>query len=334
MYRLKNLFLFFLICIGLVSFQIPINAQPSLPVYVQTGTLLIHEQSPTVLAQSLVSMPQWQGKHYFMLLFTQIPDQARIDQLKGAGLDLIGFLPPHTYLARAAVGFSPNHLTNAGAYGIASMPPIAKIEPALLHPDTNSQLQHKGDKLKVNVVLYRGVSIDTDLLASFGSLLDIIPNSTGDHLLCGWMRPEQILAFAEHPAIQFIEPAPAEGQPEDREGRSLHRSHAIDNQQLGGYRYDGSGIVVGIADDGAIGPHIDFTGRLTQYTTISLPVTHMVTWFQELHWAQPTSIRPKRGWHLGPTCICMALTVTLMFHRPCLTTTRSAQRSRRLPTVR
>lgn len=266
MYRLKNLFLFFLICIGLVSFQIPINAQPSLPVYVQTGTLLIHEQSPTALAQSLVSMPQWQGKHYFMLLFAQIPDQARIDQLKGAGLDLIGFLPPHTYLARAAVGFSPEHLTNAGAYGIASMPPIAKIEPVLLHPDTNSQLQHKGDKLKVNVMLYRGVSIDTDLLVSFGSLLDITPNSTGDHLLCGWMRPEQILAFAEHPAIQFIEPAPAEGQPEDREGRSLHRSHAIDNQQLGGYRYDGSGIVVGIADDGAIGPHIDFTGRLTQYT--------------------------------------------------------------------
>jgi hypothetical protein len=44
---------------------------------------------------------------------------------------------------------------------------------------------------------------------------------------------------------------------------------------LGGRRYDGTGVIMGIADDGAIGPHIDFKGRLTQYTTnFALNNTH------------------------------------------------------------
>jgi len=241
-------------------------AQNSLPVYVQSGTFSIAQQNAATLAQSLESAPQWQTRHYFLLLFTQIPAQQTIDRLKGAGLDLLGFIPPHSYVARANVGFSPSHLINADAYAVASWPPAAKIDPALFDPAFGSQLQRKGEKVKINLMMFQGVLHDEALRSSMGSLLEFIPNPTGNHLLCGWIRPEQILALAEHPAVQFIEPAPAEGQPEDREGRSLHRSHAIDNQQAGGYRYDGSGIVVGIADDGAIGPHIDFTGRLTQYT--------------------------------------------------------------------
>lgn len=258
--------LFLVVLTGLFAYQNRLSAQNSLPVYVQSGTLFIQQQSPIALAESLESLPQWQGKYFFMLAFAQIPVQSTMDRLKEAGLVLNGFIPPHTYLASVNIGFSPNHLIEAAAYGIASMPPIGKIDPALLKPNLNSQLQYKGEKLKINVMLFQSIPLNSELRSALGSLLEIIPNSTGDHLLCGWIRPEQLFAFSEHPAIQFIEPAPAEGQPEDREGRSLHRSHAIDNQQAGGYRYDGSGIVVGIADDGAIGPHIDFTGRLTQYT--------------------------------------------------------------------
>lgn len=242
------------------------QAQNSLPVYVRSGTLVFSEQSQTALAKSLESSPKWQGKHYFMLQFAQLPVQSSIDRLKNAGLTLLGFIPPHSYLASVAEGFSPIHLTNEGAHSISSLPPNAKIDPALFNPEYSGQLQRKGEKVKINIMFFRGISFDAELRLSLGSWLEIIPNPTGDHLLCGWIRPEQLLLLAAHPAIQFIEPAAAEGQPEDREGRSLHRSHAIDNQQLGGYRYDGSGIVVGIADDGAIGPHIDFTGRLTQYT--------------------------------------------------------------------
>jgi PKD repeat protein len=241
-------------------------AQNSLPFYVQSGTFSVDRQNAATLAQSFETLPLWQGKHYFLLLFDPIPAQPTIDGLKGAGLDLLGFIPPHSYLARAEEGFSPTHLINAGAHSVAPLPPNAKIDPALINPAFRSQLQRKGDKVKINLMMFRGVLNDTELFSTLGSLLEVIPNPTGDHLLCGWIRPEQILALAEHPAVQFIEPAPAEGQPEDREGRSLHRSHAIDNQQAGGYRYDGSGVVVGIADDGAIGPHIDFAGRLTQYT--------------------------------------------------------------------
>ena len=54
---------------------------------------------------------------------------------------------------------------------------------------------------------------------------------------------------------------------DDFEGRSLHRSNAINVDYGAGRHYDGSGVVLGLADDGPVGPHIDFTGRMTQLTT-------------------------------------------------------------------
>ena len=256
-----------LLLLGILSAFAPIQAQNTLPVYTQGGTFSVPRQSPAELSASLANMPLWQGNHYFLILFEQIPKQAVVDGITNGGIELLGFIPPHAYLARAPLGISPTLLRSAGVHSVQALPSTAKLDPALTDPDYSGQLEKKGDKIKINILLYNNITLDIELLQSINPVLERIPNPNGDQLLCGWVMPENLSVLAAHPAIQFMEPAPALGQPEDLEGRSLHRSHAIDNQQAGGYRYDGSGIVVGIADDGAIGPHIDFTGRLTQYTS-------------------------------------------------------------------
>ena len=66
--------------------------------------------------------------------------------------------------------------------------------------------------------------------------------------------------------VQWVEAISGPDIKDDREGRSLHRSNAINTQYISGRKYDGSGVVIAIADDGDIGPHIDYEGRLTSHS--------------------------------------------------------------------
>ena len=62
--------------------------------------------------------------------------------------------------------------------------------------------------------------------------------------------------------IFFIEPIDPPSLPENHEGRTLHRSNVINTSFATGRHYDGSGISVMMQDDGVIGPHIDYMGRV------------------------------------------------------------------------
>ena len=78
---------------------------------------------------------------------------------------------------------------------------------------------------------------------------------------------KQLKSLASNSIVQWIEPISAPDIKDDREGRSLHRSNAINTEYLSGRKYDGTGVVIAVADDGGIGPHIDYEGRLTQYVS-------------------------------------------------------------------
>jgi PKD repeat protein len=68
--------------------------------------------------------------------------------------------------------------------------------------------------------------------------------------------------LAELPWVSTVEAAPAPGQPENFRGRTDHRANALATDYGAGRHYEGRGVTVGHGDDGAIGPHIDFQGRV------------------------------------------------------------------------
>jgi len=76
----------------------------------------------------------------------------------------------------------------------------------------------------------------------------------------------QLEWLTKQPEVKFIDCQSEPGQPEDREGRSLHRVNMIGSNRLEGLTFDGSGVKVMVRDDGFVGPHIDFQGRITNDT--------------------------------------------------------------------
>ncbi|HYE80115.1 MAG TPA: S8 family serine peptidase, partial [bacterium] len=68
--------------------------------------------------------------------------------------------------------------------------------------------------------------------------------------------------LAATPGITFIEPVAPPPTPDDTPSRSNHRSNVIDTDMPMGRHYNGQGVHVAMGDDGSVGPHIDYQGRL------------------------------------------------------------------------
>ncbi|MGB3228485.1 MAG: S8 family serine peptidase [Saprospiraceae bacterium] len=74
----------------------------------------------------------------------------------------------------------------------------------------------------------------------------------------------EIQRLATMPWVQFMDCESAPGIPEDREGQSLHRVNLVKSNIKEGINLSGKGVKVMVRDDGSVGPHIDFQGRIQQ----------------------------------------------------------------------
>lgn len=214
------------------------------------------------------AIPAFDGRKYFLVRFENFLSQAQFDALRESGLVFEAYIPEKAYFASAPVGWSVQLLANKGLVSLQAIPTMAKFDEALVKADEFRPLERQGRQVLVSILPFNGIPLETLNLSLWRDIrFQPAKNRYSDHLVSAWVDERDLQKLAAHPAVQFIEPAAQLGEPEDREGRSLHRSHTIDNLMSGGRRFSGQGVVMGIADDGAIGPHIDFKGRLTQYTT-------------------------------------------------------------------
>ena len=77
---------------------------------------------------------------------------------------------------------------------------------------------------------------------------------------------EQIATVAALPFVHYLEMGPSPDIPEDTGGRSLQRSNMLNTDYIGGKKYDAEGVRIMVRDDGKVGPHIDFEGRIVDFT--------------------------------------------------------------------
>lgn len=260
-----------LLCLGVCR---PVQAQ-ELPMPHQGGVQMLAAlpSSPSQLADRLKAWPTWKNTHYAALVLHRLPGEEEWKEIEGLGLRRLGFLPPLSYF----VAFEANgndlllqHLTNKkGLYAALDLIlPEVRTAPVLLKPGKHEGIQYRGHRMGLHLMLQPGVNASEFMpeVEALGAV-EWVASWQGQEGLSLFADKALLQKLSQHPAIQYIEPLSAPGEPEDREARSLHRGHAIDNKIPGGTRFDGTGITIAIADDGLIGPHIDFKGRLTQYIT-------------------------------------------------------------------
>lgn len=197
---------------------------------------------------------------YGWIQFYETPNQATQDLFRANNLELISYIPHQTYLFKFPQNTSISFLQN---YGVRSIMPVETR--FKLHQNLKNGVigdwAMQGDSYLITMIHYPEANTQQVIgeLAAYGvfvkerydnaNIIDLVVPSNAVETVAGL------------PFVQWMEVIVAPATPDSDEGRNIHRANLLDTGIPGGRNYTGVGVGVMCRDDGAVGPHIDFTGR-------------------------------------------------------------------------
>ncbi|MBL7964941.1 MAG: S8 family serine peptidase [Flavobacteriales bacterium] len=197
--------------------------------------------------------------HRFVV-FSQTLTAAERAKLEAQGIRFLEPLRPHGWLVALPANCSRAVLREAGVLGMAPVALEHKLDPRL-----REVFSGRGWRRNAHALLVLPWADDTGALQRmphFGELPFTPFGAEGGRIL--QLNGRELKRLLTAPAIRWVEPAPTDGEPEDRRGQTYHRINPILPVPGGAPGLDGTGVTVVVNDDGYVGPHIDFKGRTEQ----------------------------------------------------------------------
>ncbi|GAB4408963.1 MAG: hypothetical protein OHK0039_12370 [Bacteroidia bacterium] len=209
--------------------------------------------------------PSEQGAGYYVRLiqFEDVLSPLQRQAVEATGVELLQYIPHQAYLAQFPSQMDVRQLQGLGLRSIVPLQPIDKMEPDLAQGNYPA---HAWTGASIGVeCLYlpkTPASAVEKAIRSIGG--SIVSHSPQGRQVQANMPPDRLTELAGLPFVLYVAFVPPPAKPEDLRSVSLQRANTINGQYAGAYRYDGTGVHVAVRDDGDIGPHIDFQGRLSQ----------------------------------------------------------------------
>lgn len=205
------------------------------------------------------------GRFVRLVRFDQMLTPSQQKKLEAQGVVMEGYIPYQAYLLSLPVSFPRNQLLQLGARNVISLSVENKMSPLLL-AETQARKWTPSETLNLVVDCYNSFP-DARIESSLRMLGAFRPNDPERRAVFIQIESHKLDQLLALPFVKFVELDPGKPVPDDTRGRSLHRSNFINTDYAGGLKYDGRGVSIGLADDGHVGPHIDFQGRMTSFTT-------------------------------------------------------------------
>lgn len=203
------------------------------------------------------------GRLVRCLLFDHTLNAIERDRMAKADIHLLAPLKPHAWVVSLPKAVDASLLFDLGLTGVHVLRPNEKLDPRL-----RDELAGPLTSM-IDVVLVPW----KDGRSDFQGVVDPVVHGSvpygvrGSRQLHASVR--DVKRLLAHPLVQWIEPLPEPGKPEDMRGRSFHRVNRIGPVLPNGTGLDGAGVVVVVNDDGFVGPHVDFKGRTEQSEVIA-----------------------------------------------------------------
>jgi len=207
----------------------------------------------------------FQGTYYRYIQFGELPSQNQKQTLTTSGVTLLGYLPDNTYIAAIKRGSNLNALASLPIRGIHTINPQYKMLKELkeaIDGDIFPAYTVKGNKVGIGFTYYETITHEQmkSYLKSNGYEITFEDKATKWFVV--WVKKSKITKFVALPFVNSAELVDDEAKPDNAVGRTDIRSNTISTDYSGGRKYNGSGVNIGMQDDGIIGPHIDYQGRL------------------------------------------------------------------------
>ncbi len=210
---------------------------------------------------------------YAWVQFSTLLKQEQQDAIKLAGVEFINYIGNRTYLVKLTPSISKNVLIENGARGLVPLTKQMIIESNLTNGDINSWAID-GNNAKLILVAFDNISMDEVISTLQSKDIQILHHYRGHQVLEISLPIHKIETLAEFGFVRWVEEITPPSKKEDTRGRSLHRANGLDTQTSTGRNYTGENIGVLVRDDGIVGPHIDFEGRIDNSSTTDATGTH------------------------------------------------------------
>lgn len=208
-----------------------------------------------------------QQPFYGIIQFYQTPDERIKETLKSKGIYLEDYLGARTYFT--TINQDVQSINDGIIRSIGQLPLELKLTKSLSQPDNYPDHALSGSDLLVNTVVYHAAKpqeVERKLSGLGAEIKHYSPYSKTYRLQLPKNRLNELAGLS---MVQYIEPIDEEGQPENYKARNTHRIGGLTQSFTGLSKHlDGKGINVMLQDDGVIGPHEDYRGRIGhQYIT-------------------------------------------------------------------
>lgn len=204
------------------------------------------------------------------LQFEQNLSESERSSLSARGAELISFIGKRTYLFYLQ---NSSMISQSGASAFRVVDVTMRSDFNLFMENINPESM-VGNKVRVLVDLYKKEQVNEFVTAlQQKNLFYTQPNKDIAYLEVD-VPIEGLQNFLENENIRWIEAWAGPSLKDDTEGRGLHRSNSLDSRMPNGRNYSGLGVGVLVRDDGIVGPHIDFQGRLDNSLANTVGQTH------------------------------------------------------------
>ena len=204
----------------------------------------------------------WQGRAYRVLQFDRLPTEAQKTRLRRAGVLLYDYLPVNAYTASLPAQLNHGQLAGLGLRSVAPLPGRWKLAGALAQDQVPDHARRAGNHVEVVLSYYPSLTPAQAVAALQAADFRLVSKDDFGHQLRVLLPVAAVTRLAALPWVSTVEAVPAPGEPENFRGRTDHRANALAADYGAGRHYEGRGVTVGHGDDGSIGPHIDFQGRV------------------------------------------------------------------------
>ena len=238
-------------------------------VYLTSGTFIPAETGPAV--EPPASGEVFDGKFFRAIQFYAIPTEADKARLRAKGITLHRYLPNNLFTAiLPAVNAQQALAGETNVRAVFKMSSLRKLSEGLQGGNYPAHATRPGGGIALVVTHQPGLSSGdvAAWLKGWGATVTEYLPQLEAHAIT--ISTDRIVVIAREPFVAAVNVAEPDGVPENTGGRTSHRSNTLATSYAGGLKWDGAGVTVALNDDGVIGPHIDYTGRLAaQYTTVN-----------------------------------------------------------------
>lgn len=210
------------------------------------------------------------NKALVLVQFETMPDQSRREQLRKAGVELQEYVSGNAYTAIVRGALSADVLKRTGARAVVELNATQKIQQSLGRGRIPTWAARGEGRVELWISFANGFTEAEVRKELEDRKFEISDTRYKEQRILGVVvKNNEIEKLAGLPFIEYVQPVPAPDQILNEKSRVNSRANILQSSLPGGRNLTGSGVVLGVGDDGTPIQHIDLSGRYYNHSFAS-----------------------------------------------------------------